>query len=49
MREIFFYIVAMLVLGYFLSFQWTRVIVDMESGEENYVVQTIRVRDLFQS
>ena len=48
MRELFYYIVAMCILGYFLSFQWTRIIVDIE-GVSTYVVENRRVRDLLDS
>ncbi len=48
MKDLFFYIIAMAILGYFLSFQWTRVIVELERRSE-YVVQNVRIRDLFNS
>ena len=48
MRELFFYVVAMCILGYFLSFQWTRVIVNMKQ-DVPYVAESRRIRDLFDS
>jgi len=47
MKDVFFYIIAMVILGYFLSFQWTRIIVEMEKRSSDYVVEIIRTRDLF--